>query len=146
MFDIDPVVALDEALDHPAGMNRGVVENQYQKGVRKALVKRVEKFNEYLGGAPCRSLPIKPLGAKMERAKDGGTLSLDGLGYSGWLPLAKPAAVHIGRIGKGRFIDKEHLKRAIQLAFVDRCDNVCHPGFFLSELGACVGRVGVKRL
>ena len=48
MYDIDPVVALDEALDHPAGMNRGVVENQYHKEVRKALVSLVEKFNEYL--------------------------------------------------------------------------------------------------
>lgn len=32
MFEIDPVVALDESLDHPAGMNRGVVENQLPKG------------------------------------------------------------------------------------------------------------------
>jgi hypothetical protein len=44
------------------------------------------------------------------------------------------------------FIDKEHLNRAIEVAFVDRFDNVCHPDFFLSELGACFARVGVKRL
>jgi hypothetical protein len=146
MCEIDPVVALDESLDHPAGMNGGVVENQHPKGVRQARVKRVEKCHEPLGGAPRRSLPIKPLGAKIERAKDGGPLSLDGLGHSGVLPLAKPTAVHLGLMGQGGFIDQEPLKRAMQLAFVDRFDHVCHPGFFLSELGACVGRVGVKRL
>ena len=40
--------------------------------------------------------------------------------------------------------DKKHLKRATQLAFVDRVDHVCHPDFFFIRAG-CVCRQGWRQ-
>lgn len=82
----------------------------------------------------------------MQRAKQGGTLTLRGRRDFDVLALAKPAALDIGFIGKMRFIDKEDFYRLLRSAYANGGDNFCHPRFFFSAVGALRGTVLAKRL
>lgn len=82
----------------------------------------------------------------MQRAKEGGTLTLRWRRDFDLLALAKPAALDIGFIGKMRFIDKEDFYRPLRLASINGGDNFCHPRFFFSAVGALRGMVLAKRL
>ncbi len=62
------------------------------------------------------------------------------------LPLATPAALHVGLIGKMGFIDKEDFYGSLGLTDADGGDNFRHPGFFFSALGASRETVLAKRL
>jgi hypothetical protein len=44
-----------------------------------------------------------------------------------------------------RFIDTKDFYRPLRLADADGGDNVCHPGFFFSALGALRGTLLAKR-
>ena len=56
---------LEEALDHEAFMNLGIVENHHDEDFGKALMKLMQKLYEYLGDATLGPFPIKPLRAQM---------------------------------------------------------------------------------
>ena len=62
------------------------------------------------------------------------------------LPLTTPATLDIGLVGNMRLIDKADFYGPLRLAAPDGGDNLCHPGFFFSALGALRGTVLVKRL
>lgn len=91
-------------------------------------------------------LPVNPLTLKVYSTKDRPTLAM--LGLSHFLldldPL--PASVHIGLVAKMRFIDEQHgdiLRLAPRQSVLD---DLIHPTFFSSELGAWAGIVLAKRL
>lgn len=146
MFKHHPVMLLEKLLDDSAGMNRGIVENQHQNRLGKPLVQLMQEFHEHLRGAALTSLPIKPLGPQMESPEHRGALTLGRLRGASWLAFAKPASMHIGLIGEVGFIHEKHLNRVLQLAFGDGLDDLCHPSFFSSVVGASWGTVCVKRL
>ena len=146
MCECYPVVLLQEPLDRAALMNCGIIQHQNQQGRGKALMELLQKLQTALGRAPCRTLPIEVLGAQMQRAKPRGPLALPWGRHCDLLALATPAALDIGCMGKRRRIDKEDFYRSVRLAGPDGGDNVCHPGFVFSALGALRGTVLAKRL
>ena len=82
----------------------------------------------------------------MQRAKQGGTLTLCWRRDFDVLAFAKPTTLDIGFIRKMGFIDKKDFYRPLRLPDTDGGDNFCHPGFFFSALGALRGTVLAKRL
>ena len=57
-----------------------------------------------------------------------------------------PAPLHIGLVTKVRFIDEQDRYIMLALLQLDGADNLVHPSFFSSELGAWAGRVLANRL
>ena len=106
----------------------------------------VQELQKALGCPACRTLPVEALGAEMQRAKQGGTLALRWRRDFDLVALATPAALDVGCIGEMRFIDKKDFYRPLRLADADGGDNVCHPGFVFSALGALRGTLLAKRL
>ena len=146
VFEDHPVVLPEKPFDSPALVNRGIIQDQDQEGLGKALMELMQKLQKARRGAACGPLPIEALGAQMQRAKQGGTLTLRGRRDLDLLALAKPAALDVGFIGKMRFIDKEDFYRPLRLARLYGGDNFCHPRFFFSAVGALRGTVLAKRL
>ena len=106
----------------------------------------VQELQEELGRAAWGALPIKALGAQMQGAKQGGALTPRWGRHFDLVPLATPAALHVGLIGKMGFIDKQDFYGPLRLTDADGGNNFCHPGFFFSALGASRGTVLAKRL
>jgi hypothetical protein len=107
VFEGHPVVLPEKPLDSPALVNRGIIQDQDEEGLGKALMELMQKLPKQLGRAPRGALPIEALGAHMQRTKKGGTLPLRWRRNFDLLALAKPAALDVGFIGKMRCIDKE---------------------------------------
>ena len=82
----------------------------------------------------------------MQRAKEGGTLTLRWRRDFDLLAFATPAALDVGFIGEVRCIDKKDFYRPLRLPDADGGDNFCHPRFFFSAVGALRGMVLAKRL
>ena len=146
MFQDYPVMLLHEAFHQVTFVNLGIVEDQENERLRKTLMELVEKLDEELRRAPRCSFPIHLLGAEMQGPKQSRTLPLGRTRHFGLFPLAKPAALHIGFIGPMRLIGKEHFDTLSTAQFLDGVDDLCHPLFFCSVLGALRGRVLAKRL
>jgi hypothetical protein len=136
----------EKPFDGTALVNRGIIQDEDEQGIRKALVELMEKLQEELGGSACRPLPIEALGTQMQSTKQGGTLTPRWSGHFDLVSLATPAALDVGFIGKMRLIDKEDFYGLLCLAHADGGDNFCHPGFFFAALGASRGMVLAKRL
>ena len=117
-----------------------------EQGIRKALVELMKKLQEELGGPACRALPIETLATQMQSAKQGGTLTPRWRRHFDLVPLATPAALDVGFIGKMGFVDKEDFYGLLCLSDADGSDNLCHPAFFFAALGASRGTVLAKRL
>jgi len=73
-------------------------------------------------------------------------VALGGAGDVDLLPLPKPAAWDRGLVGEVGLIDKEDCYKTLLLARFDGGNTLCHPGFFVSAVGACFGMVLAKRL
>ena len=146
MFEGYPVVLREKAFDRTPLVNRGIIKDQDQQGLRKPLMELMQKLQKARRCASCGPLPIEALGAQMQRAKQGGTLPLRWRRDFAVLALAKPAPLDVGFIRKMGFIDKEDFYWSLRLAATDRGNNVCHPRFFLSAVGAFRGTVLAKRL
>src|SRR5262245_47039804 len=146
VFEHHPVRLSEKPFDGTALVNRGIIQDEDQHGIRKALVELMEKLQKQLGRTPCGALPIQALGTPMQSTKQGGTLTPRGSRHFDLVPLATPAALHVGFIGKMGFVDKEDFYGLLCLAPADGGDNLCHPGFFFSALGALRGTVLAKRL
>lgn len=56
-----------------------------------------------------------------------------------------PASLHIGLVVKMGFVGKQDSHMMFALLQLDGADNLIHPTFFSSELGACSGIVLAKR-
>ena len=146
VFEGHPVVLPEKPFDGPALVNRGIIQDQDQEGVRKALMELMQKLQKARRGAACSSLPIKALAPKMQRAEEGRTLTLRGRRDFDLVAFAKPATLDVGLVGKMGLIDEENFYGLLRLTAADGCDNFCHPGFFFSALGALRGTVLAKRL
>jgi hypothetical protein len=146
VFEGYPVVLREKAFDRTTLVNRGIIQDQDQQGLRKPLMELMQKLQKARRCASCGPLPIEALGAQMQRAKQGGTLPLRWRRDFAVLALAKPAPLDVGFIRKMGFIDKEDFYWSLRLAATDRGNNVCHPRFFLSAVGAFRGTVLAKRL
>ena len=106
----------------------------------------VQELQKKLGRATCGALPIAALGTQMQGTKQGSTLTARGGRHFALVPLATPAALHVGFIGTVGFIDKQDFYGSLRLPDANGGDNVCHPGFFFSALGASRGTVLAQRL
>ena len=146
MFESHPVVLHEKSCHGTALVNRGIIQDQDQEGVRKALMELMQKLQKARRGAACSSLPIKALAPKMQRAEEGRTLTLRGRRDFDLVAFATPAPLDVGFIGKMRFIDKEDLYWPLRLPDADGGDNFCHAGFFFAAVGALRGTVSAKRL
>src|SRR5262245_16952955 len=146
VFQGDPGVLREKSFDRTALVNRGIIQDQDQQSLRKPLMELMQKLQKARRGAACGPLPIKALGAQMQRPKQGSTLPLRGCRDFDLLSLAKPATLDVGFIRKMGFIDKEDFYRLLRLVALDGGNNVCHPGFFFSAVGAFRGTVLAKRL
>ena len=146
VFEGHPVVLPEKPFDSPALVNRGIIQDQDEQGLRKPLMELVQELQEELRRAAWGALPIEALGAHMQRAKQGGTLTLRGRRDFDLLALATPAALDVGCIGEMRFIDKKDFYGPLGLARLNGGDNFCHPRFFFSAVGALRGMVLAKRL
>ena len=136
----------EKPFNGPALVNRGVIQDQDQEDCGKALMELMQKLQKARRCTACGPLPIEALGAHMQRAKEGGTLTLRWRRDFDLLTLAKPAALDVGFIGKMRCIDKEDFYGPLRLARLNGGDNFCHPGFFFAAVGALRGTVLAKRL
>ncbi len=90
-------------------------------------------------------LPIHPLTLKVSGAKDRLTLTTCGLMdfARGFRP--QPAALDRGLVTQVRCINTQD-RSVLLIAFRSNgCDNLVHPLFFSTELGACAGIVLAKR-
>jgi len=76
VFQGDPVVLREKSFDRTTLVNRGIIQDQDQQGLRKPLMELMQKLQKARGCAACGPLPIKALGAQMQRPKQGGTLTL----------------------------------------------------------------------
>ena len=137
---------LHEAFYQVTFVNLGIVKDQKNDCLRKALMELVEKLDEEFRRPPWRPFPIHLLGSEMQCPKESGTLSPGRARHFGLFPLPKPAALHIGFIGPMRLIGKQNFDTLILSQLLDRLDDLCHPLFFCSALGAWWGRVLAKRL
>jgi len=146
VFEHHPVVLGEKPLDGTALVNRGVIQDQDEQGLRKPLMELVQELQEELRRAAWGTLPIEALGAQMQGAKEGRTLTPRGRRDFDPLAFAKPAPLDVGFIGKMRFINEEDLYWPLRLADADGGDNFCHPGFFFAAVGALRGTVLAKRL
>jgi len=106
----------------------------------------VQELQKELGRATRGALPIEALGTQMQGTKQGSTLTPRGGRHFDLVPLATPAALHVGLIGKMGFIDKQDFYGPLRLPDANGGDNFCHPGFFFSAVGALRGTVLAKRL
>ena len=106
----------------------------------------VQELQKALGRTTRGALPIEALGAQMQGAKEGRTLTPRGRRDFDPLAFAKPASLDVGFIGQMRFINEEDLYWPLRLADADGGDNFCHPGFFFAAVGALRGTVLAKRL
>ena len=106
----------------------------------------VQELQEELRRAAWGTLPIEALGAQMQGAKEGRTLTPRGRRDFDPLACATPAPLDIGFIGKMRCINEEDLYWPLRLAGADGGDNFCHPGFFFAAVAALRGTVLAKRL
>ena len=146
MFESHPVVLHEKPFHGTALVNRGIIQDQDQEGVRKALMELMQKRQKARRGAACSALPIKALGPKMQGAEEGRTLTPRGRRDFDLVALATPAPLDVGFMGKRRCIDKEDLYWPLRLPDADGGDNGCHPGFFFAAVGALRGTVLAKRL
>src|SRR5262249_21652642 len=146
VFEHHPIVLGEKPLDGTALVNRGVIQDQDEQGLRKPLMELVQELQEELRRAAWGTLPIEALGAQMQGAKEGRTLTPRGRRDFDPLAFAKPAPLDVGFIGKMRFINEEDLYWPLRLADADGGDNFCHPGFFFAAVGALRGTVLAKRL
>ena len=146
VFEHHPIVLGEKPLDGTALVNRGVIQAQDEQGLRKPLMELVQELQEELRRAAWGTLPIEALGAQMQGAKEGRTVTPRGRRDFAPLAFAKPAPLDVGFMGKMRFINEEDLYWPLRLADADGGDNVCHPGFFFAAVGALRGTVLVKRL
>ena len=60
-----PVVLREKVFDRTALVNRGIIQDQDQQSLRKALMELMQKLQKMRGGPACRPLPIETLGAQM---------------------------------------------------------------------------------
>jgi hypothetical protein len=125
-----PVVLGEKPLDGTALVNRGIIQKQDEQSLRKPLMALGQELQKELGRATRGALPIEALSAQMQGAKQGGTLTSRGGRHFDLVPLATPAALHVGFIGKMGFIDKQDFYGLLRLTDADGGDNFCHPGFF----------------
>jgi hypothetical protein len=146
VFEPYPVMLGEKPFDGTAFVNGGIIQDQDEQRVGKALVQLMQKLQKQRGRATRGTLPIEALGTQMQGAKQGGTLALRWGRNFDLLAFATPAALDIGFVGKMGFVDKEHFDGPLCLAHADSGDNFCHPGFFFSALGALRGTVLAKRL
>ena len=146
VFEGDPVVLPEQPFDGPALVHRGVIQDQDQEGLGKALMELMQKLQKARRCPACGPLPIEALGAQRQRAKQGGTVPLRWRRDFDVLALATPATLDVGFIGKMGCIDKEDFYRSLRLAATDGGNNFCHPRFFFSAVGAFRGTVLAKRL
>jgi hypothetical protein len=146
VFECHPVVLPEKPFDRTTLVHRGIIQDQDQQGLRKPLLELMQKRQKARGCAACGPLPIEALGAQMQRAKQGGTLTLCWCRDFDVLALAKPATLDVGFIGKMGCIDKEDFYGLLRLARANGGDNFCHPRFFFSAVGAWRGTVLAKRL
>jgi hypothetical protein len=107
VFEHHPVVLGEKLFDSTALVNRGMIQDEDEQGIRKALVELMEKLQEELGGSACSALPIETLATQMQSAKQGRTLTPRWRRHFDLASLATPAALHVGFIGKMGCIDKE---------------------------------------
>ena len=93
-----------------------------------------------------KQFPIKSLIVQGKGAKDRLALAFLWLRdfLFGFCPLPPP--LYIGFIAKVRFINKADLEVPLVPLRLDDADNLVHPTFFSSELGAWAGIVLAKRL
>ena len=145
-FEYDPVVLGEKPLDGTTLVHRGVIQDQDEQGLRTPLMELVQELQEELRRAAWGTLPIEALGAQMQGAKEGSTLTPRGRRDFDPLAFAKPAPLDVGFIGKMRFINEEDLYWPLRSADANGGDNFCHPRFFFSGLGALRGTVLAKRL
>ena len=137
---------LHKPFDRPTFVNLGIVENQNQQDVGKALMELVKKLQEPLRRASGCLFPRGFLGFEVQCPTERCTLALGGAGDFDLLPLPKPATLDIGLVGEVGLIDKEDFYKTLLLDRFDGGNNLCHPGFFFSAVGAFFGMVLAKRL
>ena len=146
MFECNPVMLLHKPFDRSTFVNLGIVENQNQQDVGKTLMELVKKLQEPLRRASGGLFPIGFLGFEVQRPKERCTLALGGAGDCDLLPFPQPAALARGLVGEVGLIDKEDFDTTLLLDRLYGGNNLCHPGFFFSAVGACCGMVVAKRL
>jgi hypothetical protein len=137
---------LHKPFDRSTFVNLGIVEQQQQPAVGKALMELVKKLQEPLRRASGSLLPIAFLGFEVQRPKERCTLALGGAGDFDLLSLPKPAALDRGLVGEVGLIDQEDCDKTLLLDRFYGGNNLCHPGFFFSAVGAFFGRVWAQRL
>jgi hypothetical protein len=126
-------------------VNLGIVENPNQQDVGKALMELVKQRQEPLRRASGGLFPRGFLGFEVQCPTERCTVALGGAGDLDLLPLPTPATVDIGLVGEVGLIDKEAFYKTLLLDRFDGGNNLCHPGFFFSAVGAFFGRVLAKR-
>jgi hypothetical protein len=66
----------EKPFDGTALVHCGIIQDQDQEGLGKALMELMQKLQKAHRCAACGPLPIQALGAHMQRAQQGGTLPL----------------------------------------------------------------------
>ena len=146
MFERNPVMLLHEAFHQSTLVNLRIVKDEKNQRIGKALMELMQKLDEEFRRATWCPFPIHLLGAEMECPKERGPLTFGRAGDFDLFPLAKPAALDRGLIGPVRFIGTQDFYALRVPQLLDRGNDLCHPLFFCSALGAFLGRVLAKRL
>jgi hypothetical protein len=124
---------LHEAFHSATCVTLRMVEDEKHQRIGTALMELMEKREEAFRRAPWRPLPIHLVGAEMERPKERGPLPVGRAGDFALLPRAQPAALDRGCIGPARCIGTQDCNAWRVPQFLDRCNDLCPPLFFLGR-------------
>ena len=127
---------LHKSFHQTTSVDLSVVEDQQDERIAKALMELMEKGNEGFGRAAGCSFPVHLLCAQMKRSKERRALALGWTRNLALFPLATPAPLHIGLIAPVGFIGKEDFNTRRLSQLLDGVNDLCHPLFFCSALGA----------
>ena len=127
-------------------MDAAIIQNKHQQLVWKTLMQLMQEGDKGSSITSRCLFPIHPLTLKVQSTKNRLALPALGLMHFALDLRSLPASLHIGLVAKMRFIDKQDGDILLVLLQSDGADNLVHPTFFFSELGACKGIVLAKRL
>ena len=136
VLKLNPVMLLHKSFHQTASVDLSVVEDQKDERIAKALMELMEKGNEGFGRAAWCSFPVHLLCAQMKRSKEGRALALGWTRNLALFAFATPAPLYIGLIAPVGFIGKEDFNTLRLSQLLDGVNDLCHPLFFCSALGA----------
>ena len=136
VLKLNPVMLLHKSFHQTASVDLSVVEDQQDERIAKALMELMEKGNEGFGRAAGCPFPVHLLCAQMKGSKEGRALALGWTRDFALFPLATPAPLYIGLIAPVGFIGKEDFNTLRLSQLLDGVNDLCHPLFFCSALGA----------